>query len=399
VRPEGGRKRDPLAQKLLLKKWVEPSAPAGGSITGMTTFDAERYSRQTRFAPLGPEGQARLAAARVAVMGSGALGSVVAMALVRSGVGHLRLIDRDVPELSNLPRQVLFDEADVAAGLPKAVAAARHLARINSAVVIEPFVADLTATSAARLLRGVDVVVDGSDNFEARFLINEFCCREGVPWVHGGAIGAEGRVLTVLPGRTACLRCLVPEPPAAGSLPTCDTAGILGPTALVVGAVEAAEAIKLLAAAGTLLGTSGTARRLGERRLGDRLLGDRLLVCDLWEGSWRSVDLSPLSARGCPTCRGGDFPWLEGRLGGPATALCGRDAVQVSPAAGATIDLAAVAGRLATIGRVTTSNAWIVRAEVEAGIELSVFADGRAIVTGTREEARARAIVSRYLGA
>ena len=355
----------------------------------MVTFDAERYSRQTRFAPLGAEGQARLAAARVAVMGSGALGSVVAMALVRAGVGYLRLIDRDVPELSNLPRQVLFDEADVAAGLPKAVAAARHLGRINSAVVIEPVVADLTAATAARLLGGVDVIVDGSDNFEARFLINEFCCRESVPWVHGGAIGAEGRVLTILPGRTACLRCLVPEPPAAGALPTCDTAGILGPAAVVVGAVEATEAIKLLV----------TASEHGGETAGTPQLGDRLLVCDLWEGSWRSVDLAPLSARGCPTCREGDYPWLEGRLGGPATALCGRDAVQVSSAAGAAIDLAAVAERLATVGRVTTSNAWIVRAEVEAGIELSVFADGRAIVTGTREEARARAIVSRYLGA
>lgn len=354
----------------------------------MATFDADRYSRQTRYAPLGPEGQARLAAGRVAVIGSGALGGVVAMALVRAGVGYVRVVDRDVPELSNLPRQVLFDEADVAAGLPKAVAAARHLERINSAVVIEPVVADLTANTADRLLGGVDVVVDGSDNFEARFLINEFCCRQGVPWVHGGAIGAEGRVLTIVPGRTACLRCLVPEPPVVGSLPTCDTAGILGPAALVVGAVEATEAIKLLCA-DTKCGLSGMAQRLG----------DRLLVCDLWEGSWRMVDLAPLSARGCPTCRGGDYPWLDGRLGGPATALCGRDAVQVTPAAGARIDLAALAGRLATVGRVTMNSPWIVRAEVEAGIELSVFADGRAIVTGTREEARARAIVSRYLGA
>jgi molybdopterin/thiamine biosynthesis adenylyltransferase len=344
---------------------------------GMSSFDADRYSRQTRFAPLGPEGQARLAAGRVAIVGCGALGSVVAMALVRAGVGALRLIDRDVPELSNLPRQVLFDEADVAAGLPKAVAAARHLERINSACVIEPVVADLTAASAARLLGGVDVVVDGSDNFEARFLVNECCCRAGIPWVHGGAIGAEGRVLTIVPGRTACLRCLVPEPPAPGTLPTCDTAGIIGPAALVVGAVEAAEAIKLL--------------------VGAPDVGNRLLVCDLWDGTWRTVDLAPLAVAGCPTCRAGDTPWLDGRLGGPATALCGRDAVQV-PAAGDGVDLARVAERLATVGPVH-ANPWIVRAEVEAGIELAVFADGRAIVSGTREEAKARAIVSRYLGA
>ena len=344
----------------------------------MTPFDADRYSRQTRFPPLGPDGQAKLAAARVAVVGCGALGSVVAMTLARAGVGFLRLIDRDIPELSNLPRQVLFDEADVAAGLPKAVAAAGRLATINSEISIEPVVADLSAANAADLLGGCDVIVDGSDNFEARFLVNEVACRRLVPWVHGGAIGAEGRVLAIVPGRTACLRCLIPEPPAAGSLPTCDTAGIIGPAAVVVGAVEAAEAIKLVVGA-------------------PEAASNRLLVCDLWNNVWRTVDLAPLVAAGCPTCRAADYPWLEGRLGGRPTLLCGRDAVQV-PSAGGGVDLAAVAARLALVGTVV-ANRWIVRADVEEGIQLAVFADGRAIVTGTREEARARAIVSRYLGA
>lgn len=344
----------------------------------MTPFDADRYSRQTRFAPLGPDGQAKLAAARVAVVGCGALGSVVAMTLARAGVGFLRLVDRDIPELSNLPRQVLFDEADVAAGLPKAVAAAGRLATINSQIAIEPVVADLSAANAADLLGGCDVIVDGSDNFEARFLVNEVACRSRVPWVHGGAIGAEGRVLAIVPGRTACLRCLIPEPPAAGSLPTCDTAGIIGPAAVVVGAVEAAEAIKLVVGA-------------------PEAASNRLLVCDLWSNVWRTVDLAPLVAAGCPTCRVADYPWLEGRLGGRPTPLCGRDAVQV-PSAGGGVDLAAVAARLALVGTVV-ANRWIVRADVEEGIQLAVFADGRAIVTGTREEARARAIVSRYLGA
>ena len=344
----------------------------------MTPFDADRYSRQTRFAPLGPDGQAKLAAARVAVVGCGALGSVVAMTLARDGVGFLRLVDRDIPELSNLPRQVLFDEADVAAGLPKAVAAAGRLATINSQIAIEPVVADLSAANAADLLGGCDVIVDGSDNFEARFLVNEVACRRRVPWVHGGAIGAEGRVLAIVPGRTACLRCLIPEPPAAGSLPTCDTAGIIGPAAVVVGAVEAAEAIKLVVGA-------------------PEAASNRLLVCDLWSNVWRTVDLAPLVAAGCPTCRAADYPWLEGRLGGRPTLLCGRDAVQV-PSAGGGVDLAAVAARLALVGTVV-ANRWIVRADVEEGIQLAVFADGRAIVTGTREEARARAIVSRYLGA
>jgi len=343
----------------------------------MTSQDPERYSRQTRFAPLGAEGQARLAAGRVAVVGCGALGSVVAMALVRAGVGFVRLIDRDVPERSNLPRQVLFDEADVAAGLPKAVAAARHLTAINSAITIEPVVVDLTAANVADLLGGVDAIVDGTDNFEARYLVNEHACRHGVPWVYGGAIGAEGRVLTIVPGRTACLRCLVPDPPAPGTLPTCDTAGIIGPAALVVGAVEAAEAIKLIA------GVRDT-------------IASRMLVCDLWENVWRTIDLSALAAAGCPTCRGGDFPWLEGRLGGRPTALCGREAVQVMPATPG-VDLAALAARLPSVAKVI-ANQWIVRAQVEPGLELAVFADGRAIVSGTRDETRARAIVARYLG-
>lgn len=342
----------------------------------MARFDPERYSRQTRFAPLGPEGQARLAAARVAILGCGALGSASAMALTRAGVGFLRLIDRDVPEPSNLPRQVLFTEADVAAGLPKAAAAAEQLRRINSTILIEPVVADLTAANAVRLLAGVDVIVDGSDNLEARYLLNEVACREAIPWVHGGAIGAEGRVLSVIPGQTACIRCLVPDPPPPGSLPTCDTAGIIGPAALVVGAVQAAEAIKLVA--GAAEATAG-----------------RLLACDLWSSQWRMIDLAPLARAGCPTCRGGDFPWLEGRQGGGATAICGREAVQVAAATG-TVDLAAVATRLVGVAEVT-ANAWMLRAEVEPGIRLSVFADGRAIVDGTRDPVRGRAIVARYL--
>ena len=343
----------------------------------MTMHDPLRYSRQIRFPPVGPEGQARLAAGRVAVLGCGAVGGAAAMPLARAGVGMLRLIDRDLPEASNLPRQICFAEADVAEGLPKAVAAARHLQRINSALVGEPHVVDLTAANALELLDGVDVIVDGTDNLEARYLLNEVACRLGIPWVHGGAVGSEGRVLTVRPGQTACLRCLVPEPPAAGVLPTCDTAGIIGPAAMVVGGVQAAEVIKLL-----LDQTEATA--------------GRMLAFDLWSGQWRSVDLAPLATTGCPTCRGQDFPWLEGRLGGGVTPLCGREAVQVMAASGGSIDLAGLAERLAGVAEVSV-NRWMLRARVEPGIELSVFADGRAIVAGTRDEARGRTIVARYL--
>ncbi len=344
----------------------------------MTVLDPERYSRQTRFPPLGIEGQEKLATSRVAIVGCGALGSASAMALVRAGVGFVRLIDRDVPEVSNLPRQVLFDEADVAQGLPKAVAAARHLARISSAAVIEPMVADFSAANAASLVGSVDVIVDGTDNLEARYVVNEIACRGRIPWVHGGAIGVEGRVLTVIPGITACLRCLVPEPPLPGTLPTCDTAGILGPAAMVVGAVQAAETIKVLV--GAPESTAG-----------------RMLAFDLWLGQWRTVDLAPLAKEGCPTCRADDYPWLDGRLGGAATPLCGREAVQVMAATSdGRVDLLALAAKLAAVAEVA-ANEWILRAEVEPGIRLSVFADGRAIVDGTRDESRGRAIVARYL--
>ena len=195
--------------------------------------------------------------------------------------------------------------------------------------------------------------------------------------MYGGAIGAEGRVLAVRPGSTACLRCLIPEPPAAGSLPTCESAGIIGPAALVVGAVQAAEAMKLL--------------------VGVPEVGNALLACDLWEGAWRQIDLAPLAEVGCPTCRQGDFPWLEGRQGAATTPLCGRDAVQVAAAGAGHIDLASLAERLRTVGPVT-ANPWLVRLDVEPGVQLSVFADGRVIVTGTRDKAKARAVVSRYIG-
>jgi adenylyltransferase/sulfurtransferase len=344
----------------------------------MADADSDRYSRQTRFGPLGPNGQEKLAAGRVAILGCGALGSASAMALVRAGVGYVRLIDRDVPELSNLPRQILFDEADVAAGLPKAVAAAARLAQINAGIEIEPVVSDLTASNAESLLASVDVIVDGTDNLEARYLINEVCCRGRIPWVHGGAIGAEGRVLTVIPGKTACLRCLVPEPPPPGTLPTCDTAGIIGPAAMVVGAVQAAEVMKLL------VGAADTS-------------AGKMLACDLWMGDWRVVDLAPLASVGCPTCRAGDYPWLDGRLGGVVAPLCGREAVQVMAATPhGRVDLEALAATLGGVARVS-SNPWMLRAEVEPGIRLSVFADGRAIIDGTRDEARGRAIVARYL--
>ncbi len=344
--------------------------------------DAERFSRQVRFEPLGLAGQERVLEARVAIVGVGALGGASATALLRAGVRQLRLIDRDLAEPSNLPRQLLLDEADVAAGLPKAVAAATHLAGIDHRAELDPRVADLTADTCEELLSDVDLIVDGSDNFEARFLINEWCSTRQLPWIYGGAVGAEGRVLSILPGVTACLRCLVPEPPAPGDLPTCQTAGILGPVAMVVGAVQAAEAIKLLSV------------EPGQQAA--RIDG-RMLVFDVWSNRWRSVDLAALAAEGCPTCRGGETPWLSREAAGAATVLCGSDSVQVAAAAGGRVDLESISRSLQACGPVTTTP-WMLRANVEPDISLTLFRDGRAIVSGTRDPARARGILARYLG-
>jgi molybdopterin/thiamine biosynthesis adenylyltransferase len=344
--------------------------------------DEDRFSRQVRFEPFGAEGQRRVLDARVAVVGIGALGGASATALLRAGVRRLRLIDRDLAELSNLPRQLLLNEEDVEAGLPKAVAAATHLARIDRQADLDPRVMDLTADTCEELFADIDLIVDGSDNFEARFLINEWSCSRQVPWIYGAAIGSEGRVLSILPGTTACLRCLVPEPPAPGDLPTCQTAGILGPVAMVVGSVQAAEAIKILAAAP------------GERPA--RFDGS-MLVFELWGGRWRRVDLTPLAAEGCPTCRNGETPWLHRRGAGAATVLCGRDAVQVAAAAGRHVDLESLAQLLRRSVPVTATP-WMLRAEVEPAISLTVFRDGRAIVLGTQDPVRARSLVAKHLG-
>src|SRR6185503_17007210 len=199
-----------------------------------------------RYAPLGEAGQRRLAASRALICGCGALGSVLANTLARAGVGHLRIVDRDFLELNNLQRQVLYDEEDVAAGLPKAIAARQRLAKINSEIEIDAVVADVDHTNIERLLDGVDCLIDGTDNFETRFLLNDAAVKLGIPWVYGGCLGAEGQSLTILPGQTPCLRCLMSEPPPAGESPTCDTAGILGPIINVIASMQACEAIKIL---------------------------------------------------------------------------------------------------------------------------------------------------------
>jgi adenylyltransferase/sulfurtransferase len=340
--------------------------------------ELDRYRRQVRFAPLGEEGQRRLLAARVLVCGCGALGSVAADLLVRAGVGFVRIVDRDFLEADNLHRQVLFDEADVAEELPKAVAAARRLGKINSSVTVEPAVADVTAANIRALGDDVDAIVDGTDNFETRYLLNDFAVATGKPWVFGGCVGAEGQVLAILPGETPCLACLMPEPPPAETQPTCETAGVIGPIVSVIASLQTAEALKILS---------------GNRDAVNR----RLTIVDLWRNDLRSIGVSRLRGEaGCRTCGQRDFPWLDGRRGVAAVSLCGRNAVQLAAAASGAVSLAELAAKLRSVGRVS-ANAYLLRLDVDK-YRVTVFADGRTIVGGTADVAEARVVHARYVG-
>src|SRR5262245_18672325 len=259
-------------------------------------IQTSRYARQMRFAPLGVEGQKRLLAARALVVGCGALGSVIVSTLARAGVGKLRIVDRDFLELNTLQRQVLYDEDDVAAGLPKTIAAKNRLAKINSQIEIDAIVADVDHTNIERLLAGVDCLVDGTDNFETRFLLNDAAVKLGIPWVYGGCLGAEGQTLTIIPGQTACLRCLMPEPPPPGTTPTCDSAGILATIIGVIASLEANEALKILS---------------GHVDVVSRVW----MVLDLWDNSVRQIKLDSGRTADCPCCGRRQFPWLNGERG------------------------------------------------------------------------------------
>ncbi len=335
--------------------------------------NSERYSRQTRFLPFGEAGQARLAQARAVIVGCGALGTAQAALLARAGVGKLRLIDRDYVEESNLQRQVLYTEADAAAALPKAEAARRHLAAANSGIEIEAVISDLNPREAEDLLEGADVILDGTDNFETRYLINDYAVREDIPWIYGAAVGSYGIAMPVLPGETACFRCVYPEPPT-GAQPTCETAGVLGPITSLIGAVQAMEALKILA---------------GKREMVRR----KILRADLWNGPIREIDM-PLRDKECPTCGRGEFPWLDGEFRAPVS-LCGRNAVQIHEKR-RPLDLAALAGRLGGLGEIR-ANEFALRL-LDGEFEVTFFADGRAIIKGTTDVGVARSVYSRYVG-
>jgi molybdopterin-synthase adenylyltransferase len=336
-----------------------------------------RYRRQIRFAPFGEEGQAKLRDARVLIVGCGALGCVSADLLVRAGVGFVRIVDRDFVERDNLHRQVLFTEADAAAQLPKAVAGAARLAAVNSEVTIEPVVADVNATNISRLAGDSQVIVDGTDNFETRHLINDFAVANGLPWVFAGCVGAEGQTMAIVPGESPCLSCFLPEPPPATSMPTCETAGVLAPIVSVVAAYQAMAAIKIL---------SGHAEAVNSQ----------LTVFDLWNNQVRNINMRASRRSDCPTCGERQFPWLSGERGSAVTKLCGRNSVQFSPSSSEPANLPVLAEKLRTVGTVT-ANPYFVRLAVDAFL-ITVFADGRSIVGGTEDEAAARTVLAKYVG-
>ena len=340
----------------------------------------ERYSRQVLFDGIGPAGQRRLMASRVTLIGCGGLGTMIAETLVRGGVGLVRICDRDFVETSDLQRQTLFDESDVAAGLPKAEAARIKLQGINSQVAVEAVVADVNPTNIERVAAKCDLLLDGTDNFETRYLINDLAVKRSIPWVYGAVIGATGLCLPIVPGRTPCLRCLFETAPPPEVTPTCDTVGVLAPAVAVVAALECVEAFKILTG------------NLAE-------LNRRLTSIDLWGGRVVNLNIDAAGAENdCICCGQRRFEYLDGESFTTATPLCGRNAVQINRTGGAKIDLAAIAARLKTIlaGHVTY-NRFLLKARAE-GCELTLFADGRAIVTGTDDADRARTIYARYIG-
>ena len=340
----------------------------------MTSLELEeRYSRQVLFSGIGREGQSRLAAARVALVGCGATGSALASLLARAGVGTLRIIDRDYVEPSNLQRQSLFDEADAAEALPKAIAAARRISAFNSQIVTEPRVSDLVPANIEALLEGMQLVLDGTDNFETRYLINDFAVKASLPWIYTAAVGSYGITTNVLPGKTACLACLFPDQPR-GAFETCETAGILNSAVNLAASIAATEAIKLLVGAGQQV-----------RRT--------LLSFDLWSNQRSEVNAgSPRP--GCRACGERDFIHLAGE-GRPHITLCGRNSVQIHERH-RPVDFVEVSARLQPHGPVR-HNDFVLKFWPQP-YEMTLFPDGRAIIKGTTDTAVARSLYARYVG-
>ncbi len=341
----------------------------------------DRYSRQILYEPIGVEGQRKLAKSRVLLVGCGALGTNLAQTLVRAGVGHLRICDRDYIERNNLQRQQLFDEDDLALNLPKAIAATKKLRRMNPSVTVEAEVVDVNHRNIERLLEGADLLLDGTDNFETRYLINDVAVKTQRPWIYGAVIGASGLVMPIVPGETPCLRCVFDQAPPAELNPTCDTAGVIGPAVSIIAGFQAVEAIKLLCGKADALNRS-------------------LMSIDVWTGRVVNLNVDASREAGtCACCCQRDFSYLDGRTVSTIDALCGRNAVQIQPGSKREIDFAAMAKKLGPVvdGEVS-HNRYLLKARV-GDYSLTLFADGRAIVQGTDDVDMAKSLYAKYFGA
>ncbi len=336
----------------------------------------DRYSRQILFPEIGRAGQERLLNARVLIVGCGALGAAHAEMLGRAGVGRLRIVDRDFVEFTNLQRQTLFKESDAAERLPKAIAAKTRIGEINSETQVEAIITDVNYSNVESLIDGCDLVLDGTDNFQVRYLLNDACVKHGTTWVYGAAVSSYGTTMTIIPGETPCLRCIFDEMPDAGSSPTCDTAGVIMPIIATVSATQVAEALKIL------VGDFASLHR-------------SLMQFDIWANDRQRIKLGPPNPD-CKTCGKKIFEFLDAESPEFSAVLCGRNAVQIAPPKPTVIDLHDLAARLSSLADVK-QNEYLVRLFAN-GHEMTVFADGRAIVKGTDDTSVARALYSRFVG-
>ncbi|MBC8554967.1 MAG: ThiF family adenylyltransferase [Candidatus Brocadiales bacterium] len=338
----------------------------------------ERYSRQVLLQHIGEDRQKILMSSTAVVIGCGALGTVSASYLVRAGIGKIKIVDRDFIEENNLQRQVLFDENDISENFPKAIAAQRKLQLINNQVKVEGIVSDVNYSSIDELTKDADIIIDGTDNFETRFLINDYCVKNSVPWIYGACIGSRGVMMSIMPSKTPCLRCVFETMPQAGSTPTCDTAGVIGPIAGIIASFQVAEAIKIVT--------------------GDYASVNRnLLEIDVWETEFRQVDITELKdMSNCPTCKLHNYEFLEAESGIMTTFLCGKNAVQVMNRNSGVIDLRQLEQRLRAIADVSC-NDFMLKFKVK-DYAFTVFSDGRAIISGTADSSIAKGLYSKYLG-
>lgn len=337
---------------------------------------SERYSRQILFSEIGKAGQQKLLASRVLLVGCGALGASHAEMLARAGVGKLRIVDRDFVEYTNLQRQTLYKESDAEERLPKAIAAKKRIAEINSEMDVEAIIADINHSNIESFVVGCDVVIDGTDNFQIRYLLNDACIKHNKTWIYGAAVSSYGTTMTIIPGETPCLRCIFEDMPDAGSSPTCDTAGVIMPIIMSISAIQVAEAIKLLTGNLSALHRS-------------------LIQIDVWQNDWRKIRLGG-PEKDCKACGKRDFVFLNSENVEFSAVLCGRNAVQIAPPNPTDLDLPGLANRLASYGEIKL-NEYLIRFSTE-GYEVTVFRDARAIIRGTDDLSAARSLYSRFIG-